>query len=239
MREREPREEEIHKSFTSDVENSDKLSTAEVQQKANTMLENLELDLESLRGIQVLDIGSGPSIIARAAKDKGIESVISMDKRTIALSKRTDVDKKVNANAQALPLANDSIDLIISHGAPPTIRGGMETPQAQEEGAINMFDEMERVLSAEGEARIVSPSLHFLDMKDDKELEQLLKRPFKDSTPNEEERRELRTMAKIEVSTNFLLENGYNIELKENDIDHKFKNFNYYWVLKKRNKEKK
>jgi ubiquinone/menaquinone biosynthesis C-methylase UbiE len=120
------------------------------------------------------------------------------------------VPGRVQGKAQALPLADNSIDFIFSNGAPPTL--------ARTESAFTrQISELERVLTEEGSARVRAPYLKFLDLE-----HQANSGPL--------------SLDKLrEISTQYLLDHGHNVEL---EISQEPDGSNsYYWIIRKPEKK--
>jgi len=221
-----PTKEEMLEMDRKMTEKNDGLSETIVEYEAARILQDLGLTLEDLQDKVVLDIGSGPSIIEKAAGHRGINTVISLEKKLSRMSKNPDLNR-VNADARTIPLSDGSIDLLISHGAPPGI-----PHNTIGHDSIVTLREFQRVLSEGGEARI-TPNLAFI-IENDQGYQELAKK----EKLSDQEKDELsqHIIAIIRQSTHFLLTQGFNVETIKNDKDIKYQkpSFNsYYWKLRK------
>jgi ubiquinone/menaquinone biosynthesis C-methylase UbiE len=129
-------------------ESLDKSREEEVEKEALEDLKGLGLDFDYLKGKLILDIGAGPGVIAEVAKKEGIK-VISLDINpemwTEEGIKMPDVPY-VKADAENLPFADETFDLIISHAGPLIL-------SSSKEKIAVMIQEAKRVLKEGGEIR--------------------------------------------------------------------------------------
>ncbi|MBI3442415.1 MAG: class I SAM-dependent methyltransferase [Candidatus Sungbacteria bacterium] len=132
-------------------ESTDEARMEREEQWAKEYLTDLGIESwEFLRGKKILDLGAGLGKFADIAKTHGIE-VISMEK-DLNFWKMVEFDVPsrdvplVQGDAEHLPFADASFDLIISRAAPPTIS------QSKEE-VVKVISEARRVLKEGGEFR--------------------------------------------------------------------------------------
>lgn len=229
-----PTKEEMLEIDRKAIERSDALPEIIIEDDASRILQDLDLTLEDLRGNVVLDIGAGPSIIERAAKQQGIDTVLSLERKSSRMSKKPDLNR-VNADARAIPFNNGSIDLLISHNAPPGI-----PLNTTEHDSLVILQEFQRVLSDVGEARIAPANLAFIVEKD-KRYRELREKMIGNEELSGQEKDELRQhiVALTKQSTQFLLAKGFNVEIVKKDEEIKSIRqifFNQYWKLRKNQK---
>lgn len=177
----------------------DALPDESVESWSADILEDVGLTLDDLKDRHgVLDVGSGPSILARAAERHGVQ-VTSLELVHERLSQRPDASGGVVGDARMLPFQNGSFDLILSHGAAPPI--GMDR-----EGIVDTLDEMKRVLSEQGEVRIQAKPLL---------VNEVPKKQWKywgTRTPEALASYEAWNQDAKDRSLSFLREQGYNVE---------------------------
>lgn len=124
---------------------SDSAPTTKLEQAATNILEAMGLNWEDLQGKKVLEIGAGLAELAQAAKKRGID-VASLEKNPAIWEEEGDIPMDIEyivGDATTLPFADESLDLIISKAAPPTIS------QTQEEVSRTLAEAM-RVLKEGG-----------------------------------------------------------------------------------------
>jgi len=129
------------------IENKDQ----KIEKRAEEILSDLDLKIEDLNGKAVLDIGAGNADIAKAANKKGAK-VFSLEQNLEFVKQgnedfSTEGANYVEAKAEQTPFKNESFDLLISHGAPPSI-------SATKEEIKKVIDEGNRVLKKGGEWRV-------------------------------------------------------------------------------------
>lgn len=120
----------------------------EIEKRAGEILEDLGLSWENLEGKKVLDVGAGLAEVAEEGKKRGVD-IVSLEKYPERAKEEGEIPKDISyiqAEAEALPFKDEIFDLVISHGAPPTI--------SQTKGeVINITKEVERILKEDGEFR--------------------------------------------------------------------------------------
>jgi len=148
-----------NRDWEKQVEGIDAWSEAEANNFATKKLASLNLSLEDFKDKKVLDIGSGPQFIERAARAKGIDSVFSLDCRPYAMSKRPELKNRLVADISKgiKGVADSYFDRLISLAGPPST--GTNRTEKQYSQTIN---EMLRILKNGGEARISSVSPFFI-----------------------------------------------------------------------------
>lgn len=222
-------------------ERRDSLSDLQVEGIAGRDLESLGLSLEDLRGKRVVDICSGPSVIERAARNRRMEKVFSVDRWIDVLSRRPEAIGGVNADIRALPFADGSIDLAIVRAASMRLDKSDTTPEMQENSTMLAFAEINRVLTDNGEARVFPAELNFLDWND-KEMIALReeRRAIKDPTQGEglvrrralDQRMNRRLEQLKAMSTEYLQRRGYAVELIRSQSAERDAGF---WIIRKSN----
>lgn len=129
------------------------LEQSEVEAHAHLVMNNLGLEMEKMRGKKILDLGAGKAELAQSTKNRGI-NIMSLDSgigySADELPKGIDY---VKGSAAELPLKNESLDLLLSHGSPPGLS------QTKEEVA-KIIKEALRVLNNGGEFRFGPGYLH-------------------------------------------------------------------------------
>lgn len=120
----------------------------QIELKAKEILKDFDLEMEDLKGKNVLDIGAGSAELARYANKKGT-NVVSLEKFIEEQSKQflREGAKYVEAEVEALPFREESFDLLMSHGGPPII-------SAKKEEIEKIIKEGYRVLKNGGEWRV-------------------------------------------------------------------------------------
>lgn len=185
----------------------------------------LNLRLEDFEGKRVLDIGSGPSMVATMLRSEGSNaSVASVEPSPKRTSKDNELTGRVRGVAQQLPIRSGSIDLAISFAAPPV-------NQRNQEVALSELNEIERVLSPNGEARIGPTNLRFV-------VEKILNE-YIASNPGatadsfyEQCRHDLNRQGELIIrSTQFLIEQGFEVELCENFKPEDLLRHRFYWRI--------
>ncbi|MBU0708606.1 class I SAM-dependent methyltransferase [Patescibacteria group bacterium] len=96
-------------------------SWGEIQQRAESQLEDLGLGWEDLIG-NVLDVGSGESFITKAAREQGIDTEVTsldIDPRRGEWSPLPGEirQRSVQADALEMPFADESFDLVVARGS--------------------------------------------------------------------------------------------------------------------------
>ena len=222
--------------------NGNDLEKKRIGEEVEAMLGHLGLDLGDLRDKKVLDLGAANCAIAKVAAESGIDSVISLDITRRNISKATGLPKRLVANAEHIPVADKSLDLVISHCGPSTI--DMPGSQEDEEEIIsNEFNEFLRVLSENGEARISPPTLPFIREADQRliDLETRYNSDWKSLTKEEIVEMHQRTFEVINKSTQYLQGEGLNIKLMEvtgyNRPEGVYRDTDFYWVLSNNNEK--
>ncbi|MFC1687105.1 class I SAM-dependent methyltransferase [Patescibacteria group bacterium] len=201
--------------------------------RADYLLKSLGLEYEDLRDKQVLDVGAGPRFVEREADKRDIR-VHSLDRSREAIMFPPKLEGGIVADAEALPIKEKSIDVVISAGAaPPFSRSEKET--------IAYMNEIERTLSDEGEARIAAKPYPFIA---EKIIPERLHGPVKFLSV--EERDELETLKQKaqQESFEFLQNEGYHIESQQAEFtmsdptQKKEQDYSKeYWILRKRKKK--
>lgn len=132
---------------------------------------NLDLSLEDLAGKKTLDIGAGGAEFARWANRNGAD-VISLDDEMFASDKRrlsAIPAPFVLGDARALPFADDSFDLVVSHASMPNVIGSSMREKEEErleeivDSMVTALSEAVRVVRHDGEIRlapVVGPELN-------------------------------------------------------------------------------
>lgn len=192
----------------------DTLSDEQIIEGATEMLNDLGLTLDDLANKKILDLGSGPQIIERAATIKGTGTVFSVDSRPYALSKRPEVKNGIVADIRkGIPqIKTNSIDLLISHAGPPTI----PAVSRKKEDVNFSINEILRMLKDGGEARIRPLGLYFIEEKYERYRE-LREKNRNDLTEKEkDEKRKFEDLI-TEESLNYLKEKGLNIVSRKNE----------------------
>jgi len=196
-------------------------------EKAEDMLSHVGLELKDLAGKQVLDIGAGHSLLERVGKETGINpGIVSLDRRRANLSKRPELTGRVLANARALPFKDKKFDLIYVSAAPPLTANN----KSFFEETVN---EIERVLTENGEARFTSTDLAFLHyyLRNERIWDLCIRSP--DLTSEErEELDDFRNRVR-EASIEYLRNSPHNIEIRQSYRDRLDGEEQYYWILRK------
>jgi ubiquinone/menaquinone biosynthesis C-methylase UbiE len=125
----------------------------EIEMRAKLVMNNLGLKAEDLVGKKILDLGAGKAELAQWAKSHGI-NIVSLD-NGIGYT-REEMPKNVNyikGSAEVLPIKDDVLDLIVSHGSPPGI-------SQEKQEVIKIIKEAVRVLKNGGEFRFGPGRLH-------------------------------------------------------------------------------
>lgn len=210
-------------------ENENNIDYSVGENRAESILTMCDLHIKDMAGKRVLDLGIGPSPIAKIAQKEGIDSVISLDQNLEYLQDK-ELKQKVVGRALALPFKDKSLDLVIVSASSVIISGDINEI-AQE------IQEIKRVLKNKGEARFSPPILAkiftgFID----KEIESLEKSgiPFL-AAQNEAEIKlmQLSTelIKKLEPKL-VLMESKQAIKtIRENGEIKPYQQ--YYWLLKK------
>jgi ubiquinone/menaquinone biosynthesis C-methylase UbiE len=138
------------------IEKPEKIKKAKIDELNNykfiekLALENLAdlgIDFNYLKNKKVLEIGADRAFIARAAKRKGIEGIISLDiNQEVKEELKSSGVPFIRARAEELPFPDETFDLVISHAAPPII-------SPYKEIVFRVIDEVRRVLKKGGEFR--------------------------------------------------------------------------------------
>ncbi|MDO8523110.1 MAG: methyltransferase domain-containing protein [bacterium] len=167
----------------------------EIRPTARGMSEHFEdfgLSIDDLRGKKILDIGSGLNQLANELKEDNLD-ITSLDplyalsaeerealyedyedgseelqKLLHQLKSENRSSKLVAGRSDALPFANDSFDLIISHYGSPFYAEDAEK-------VTQFFSELNRVLRSGGEARIYPTWLRNSDIKKSAAVKKCLK----------------------------------------------------------------
>lgn len=125
----------------------------EVEVHAQRIMNNLGLEMENMRGKKILDLGAGKAELAQWAKKQGI-NIMSLDSGTgYSAEKLPKGIDYVKGSAEELPIQNESLDLLLSHGSPPGLS------QTKEE-VVKIVKEALRVLKNRGEFRFGPGYLH-------------------------------------------------------------------------------
>lgn len=125
-------------------------------QKAETLLSVVGLRLEDLKDKNlVVDVGAGDCYIQDYARRKGMFNVLSVDKNFPSRISRL-VLNKLETDARAIDLPDSSTDLIISRSGPLLL-------EKSREKAIQILEELNRILSSEGEHHIHPARLGFIE----------------------------------------------------------------------------
>ena len=125
----------------------DKIDWNAPERRVPEILRVFHLDWDYLTTRKSLEIGAGKSYLGQLAKDAGVD-VISVD----ANKNLADRQHKANegpymiANARLLPVADHTLDLVLSHGGPPA-------GERDEEKIRLLAAELRRVLKPGGEFR--------------------------------------------------------------------------------------
>lgn len=124
-------------------------SSEYVNERAEYILETLGLHWEDLQGKHVLDLGAGNAELARAATQRGIDTIQSIDLNPSMQDPTVEkLDLYQKADAAALPFPDESFDLVVSHAAPPTLIDANNAP-----AIVAIVHEALRVLKPGGEFR--------------------------------------------------------------------------------------
>ncbi|MFC1598872.1 class I SAM-dependent methyltransferase [Patescibacteria group bacterium] len=115
-------------------------------------LEALSLTEEDLKDKEILDVGAGPAIFAKYAKEKGIsDSIFSLDPEDEPQEKT----KAVYAKVENLPYKDESFDMVMSSGAYPYVASIGETDSNIIEKKLkDGLNEMIRVVRSGSEIRL-------------------------------------------------------------------------------------
>lgn len=186
--------------------------------RAEFILRGIDLDFEDLKNKRVLDLGAGSGRIGRAGKNSGINNIISLDLKKEYLPKTRPELKGVAGDANKLPFDDESFDLIISNGAPPS--STRSTPD-QLEKILEIINEIRRVLTPAGEARVVPAEFNFFA----RELRDIAKAKYSEKQMKIEQERVHAEARK--KSLELLIKHKINVELEINNRGE------YYWIIKK------
>ena len=177
---------------------------------------DLGIDFNYLTGKKVLEIGAGKAIIAKAAKKKGIEGIVSLDAYSEVEEELKNLGLPfVRAYTEELPFPDETFDLVLSHAGPPIISSSKEKVK-------KVIFEVKRILKEGGEFRFGPGSLN-ANIFTQEEL----------FTP--EEYKSFTQKQRIErikqKSIEFLKSIDPNIDQKETKLGH---HFQIFYILKKR-----
>jgi ubiquinone/menaquinone biosynthesis C-methylase UbiE len=192
-----------------------------IEKLALIHLMDLGINFNYLIGKKVLEIGAGKAIIAKAAKNKGIEGIVSLDVDPEVEEELKNLGLPfVRARAEELPFPDETFDLVISHAGPPIISSSKEIVK-------KVILEVKRVLKEGGEFRFGPGSLN-TNIFTQEEL----------FTP--EEYKSFTQKQRIErikqKSIEFLKSIDPNINQEKNKVGHHFQIF--YILKKEKNVEK-
>lgn len=126
------------------------------EKTAESILYDLGLDVDSLKGKTILDVGSGERILERSVKERMLNAtVVSFDSDMKSLQKGNNKDKHaVRGDAFAgFPFRDESFDLLINSGGP--VRGFV-----WDEEALSLYEDSLRILKLHGELRTNDPFKH-------------------------------------------------------------------------------
>ncbi|MFA6514377.1 MAG: class I SAM-dependent methyltransferase [Patescibacteria group bacterium] len=208
-------EEKIRRIEQAEAECIDAFSDEEAMNRATKILSRLGLTFDDLEDKKVIDLGSGTQVIERAATIRKAGTVLSIDKRENILSKRPELKNGIVADiTKGLPqILDNSIDLLISHGGPPT---GFR----KKEDIDFCITEILRILKEGGEARISAPVFNFIGQNNKRFRELLAKqRDEKELTNDEKAEIEKIRDAIPGESVKYLQEKGINIVMGKNDLE--------------------
>ncbi|MFA6215511.1 MAG: methyltransferase domain-containing protein [Patescibacteria group bacterium] len=114
-------------------------------------IEDLRLEPDDF-GKKILDVGAGAAQFAKWAKEHRVSTEIySLEPRKENL---TGKDKSVVAQAEAIPFADESFDLVVSNAAIPNVYTGEGNGDTAKEKVMNSLAEMVRVIRPGGEIRL-------------------------------------------------------------------------------------
>jgi hypothetical protein len=185
----------------------DSLPDRDVIDEANHMLGHLGLNLDDLKNKKVVDLGSGPQIIERASTITGAGTVFSVEGRKHRLTQDPRFKNGIFADIRkGIPqIADNSIDLLISHAGPPTIPAISRV----KEDVDFSIKEILRMLKDGGEARM-GTTFYFIEEKYPRYWE-LGRKKEKDLLDAEKEEKEKLESLIKEESLNYLKEKGLNV----------------------------
>jgi ubiquinone/menaquinone biosynthesis C-methylase UbiE len=239
--------EERKKTILEKVRHLDEIPDGEFRQEVEARLHHVGLTVKDLEGKRVLDLGAGSCLIERVCREIGIDSVISLDKSEVGMSKRSDLSGRIIGDSRQIPLKDNSVDLIISHSAPPIFF-------RKEDNILQTFKEIERILSSGGEVRIWPALLRCLADKLEPHDVSVIRGKFRAWEIKESEDRPTEAEAQIleaynnsperdviyeqamSESTRFLVEHGIKVELvsiARADNQSSRGPWDHFWILKK------
>jgi len=128
-----------------------------LSEKAQDVLDAVGLTWEKLEGKRLLEIGSGLAVLGQVAKEKGVD-VVSLEKNPEMWGEDGEVPKNIEyivGDAEKIPLEDNSVEIVISKAAPPTI-------SKTKEEVTNVIDEAMRILKPGGVFRFGPARMSYL-----------------------------------------------------------------------------
>lgn len=182
---------------------SDELPQETIEKAALRRLERMGLEVADLEGKKVLDLGSRTSDIERGLSKYKLD-VVSVDIDRESFSKRPEAKNQLQADALNLPFKDESMDVVISmHNAPPGFY--------EEKDVLKSMDEIVRILSKSGTARITPLELSFINYQDG--IKEFFKngRRYGNLSDKEKHKVEMLRKKRENTSLEYLKSKGYNI----------------------------